>query len=812
MSAGALALAAHAAAADAQPPSGSLVRIVQTASSLSQQMTALPGVALSTAPPIGVPVVAVNEQSRYQRFDGLGATMTDSAASLIYQQLAPSDRLSLMLALFGSSGSPNPLGVPAIHLNFLRVAMGASGAMTTGAPYSYDDLPAGQTDPPLSQFSIAHDLPYIVPSLQQALEVNPGLRILANPWSPPGWMKSNGALDNSGGAGSLLPSAYQPLADYFVKFIQAYALQGIPIYAVTPQNEPRSGGAGTAYPGLTLPEASEEQFIAQNLKPALAAAGLGTKIYGHDLGWDQLPYASALAAGSASSSLAGIAWHCYFGSPTAMTELVQAAPALDQIVDECSPEIRSFGTPEFLISSLRNWASTVAVWGLALDPQGGPIQAGNNCPGCRGVVTVDPQTHTVTFPTKYYQLGQVSAFVQPGATRIDSPSFVTYGVNSSNIETVSTGLDDVAFLNPDGSKALVAYNNSTLPLAFAVQSDGRYFSYTIPAQAMTTFTWDGPIPVSSSAPTVSGVAQQGRRLGVVHGDWSNSPTAYSYQWARCDRAGDGCTPIAGANGQTYGLGPGDVGSTIRVQETASNAIGTGSPMRSAQTRVVLPLLPSSAGPPTISGVAQQSQTLVEAHGDWSNTPTAYRYQWLRCDPRGNRCAPVAGANRQTYRLARGDVGQAMRVRETAINAAGPGARVSSAHTGVVLPSVGTLSAVLVRVLAPSPRSTTISALLRTAGYSVSIRALTAGRVEIDWYYLPRGATLATGQATPSPILVGRGSARFSKPGLVKFTVRLTRRGRQMLGSAKSLKLTSRGTYTAPAGSPGIASRVFTLRR
>jgi glucosylceramidase len=83
----------------------------------------------------------------------------------------------------------------------------------------------------------------------------------------------------------------------------------------------------------------------------------------------------------------------------------------------------------------------------------------------------------------------VSAFVQPGAQRVDSPTFVTYGVNGSNIETITAGLDDVAFLNPDGSKVLVAYNNSTGPVSFGVQSAGRYFTYTIPAQAMTTFAW-----------------------------------------------------------------------------------------------------------------------------------------------------------------------------------------------------------------------------------------------------------------------------------------------------------------------------------
>jgi glucosylceramidase len=462
------------------PPALPEVNVVQTDPALLQQMASQPGISFSSTPPTGVPVIDVNDQVGYQRFQGLGAALTDSAAWLIHNQLSIADQATLMQDLFGPAG---------IRLNFLRVAMGASGAMTVGSAYSYDDLPSGQSDANLSQFSINHDLPYIIPTLLQALAINPDLEILANPWSPPGWMKANDALDNLNDQGTLLTSAYQPLANYVVKVLQAYAAQGVPIEAITPQNEPRTSGSGTAYPGLTLPEPNEAQFIAQNLAPTLTAAGLHTKIYGNDLSWDSTLYANGLASGPAGPDLSGIAWHCYFGSPTVMTQLHQTDPGLDQIVDECSPEIRAFGTPEFLISTLRNWASTVAVWSVALDPNGGPIQPGNNCGGCRGLVTIDEQSHTMTMRTEYYQLGQVSSFVQPGAQRIDSPNFVTYGVNGSNIETVSSGLDDVAFLNPDGSKVLIAYNSSTAAISFAVESDGRYFSYDIPAQAMTTLVW-----------------------------------------------------------------------------------------------------------------------------------------------------------------------------------------------------------------------------------------------------------------------------------------------------------------------------------
>jgi glucosylceramidase len=469
---------------DAGPPPAP-VEVVQTDPSLSQSMASQPGLQLVSARPTGIPVIDVNDQTRFQQFSGIGAAMTDSSAWLIYNKMSSSQRAALMQDLFGQTGTGLP--APPIHLNFLRVGVAATGAMTVTPAYSYDDMPAGQTDPNLTNFSISHDLPYIIPTLQQALQINPGLEILASPWSPPGWMKSNDALNNSNNSGSLLAGDYDAFARYLVKFIQAYQSQGIPISAMTPNNEPT---ASSPYPGLNLPEANEAQFIAQNLKPALSAANLSTRIYGTDLSWDRLSYASPLTSDpNAGPDVAGTAWHCYFGSPTVMTQLQQQAPSKDQIVDECSPEIRSFGTPEFLISALRNWATSASIWSVALDPNGNPIQTPNHCGGCRGAVSIDQTTGAVTFLPKYYQLGQVSAFVQPGATRIDSPNFVTYGTDTSNIETISSGLDDVAFLNPDGSKVLIANNNSSAPITFGVGSNGSYYTYTIPAQAMTTFVW-----------------------------------------------------------------------------------------------------------------------------------------------------------------------------------------------------------------------------------------------------------------------------------------------------------------------------------
>lgn len=458
------------------------VEVVQTSSDLSQRLTRLPDLQLTSSAPRGMPVIHVDDRTRYQRVMGFGAAMTDTSAWLLEQQLAPSVRDSVMAALFGSGG---------IHLNFLRVPMGASDFTAGGKPYTYDDMAGGKTDPALLRFSIAHDNPYILPALRQARAINPAVQVLASPWSPPAWMKTNQSLDNPTYNGDLRSTAGGPLARYFVKFIRDYARAGIPVAAITPQNEPTMA---TRYPGLQLPAVSEARWIVQDLERALRVAGLHPKIYGSDLGWGPrgTAYAQALVSSPAATAMTGIAWHCYFGQPYVMSTVRQMNRRLAVIMDECSPGLISFATAETVISSLRNWASTVVLWNLALDPRGGPVQPPNSgCRFCTGLVTIDGARGAASFSHEYYQLGQASAFIQPGAQRIDSEHFVAYQYRRGH-DLVSGGLDDVAFLNPDGSRVLLAYDNSPRPIGFGVSWQGRGFAYTLPARAMGTFVWNRP--------------------------------------------------------------------------------------------------------------------------------------------------------------------------------------------------------------------------------------------------------------------------------------------------------------------------------
>lgn len=479
-----LVVAGDGVAATTPPPSPHPyeVTVVQTAARGGQRMSALPGVTFGTAKRRPGPSIRVNATDRYQTISGFGAAMTDSSAWLIQDKLSAANRQTLMNDFFTTAG---------IHLNFVKVPMGGSDFTRNGRPYTYDDVAPKSVDPSLAHFSIAHDEAYILPALREALALNPATEFEATPWSPPAWMKSNQSLSNVDDLGSLLPADYRAWADYFVKFIQAYAAAGVPISAITPQNEPDNP---TLYPGLDFPPATEASWLVHDLEPALAQAKLHPKLYGVDLGWGPTTaYQASSIKTSAARTLTGLAWHCYYGPPSVMSQFHQEDPRLDEIVDECSPGISPTPIAEVVISSLRDWASSVALWNLALDPTGGPAELPNHgCMGCSGLATIDPTSGALSLNQAYYQLGQASAFIQPGAQRIASNTFVSYGYAKSGANVVSPGVDDVAVRNPDGSIVLIAYNNGTTASTFSVAWRARAFTYRLPAGSMVTFEWNRP--------------------------------------------------------------------------------------------------------------------------------------------------------------------------------------------------------------------------------------------------------------------------------------------------------------------------------
>jgi hypothetical protein len=204
--------------------------------------------------------------------------------------------------------------------------------------------------------------------------------------------------------------------------------------------------------------------------------------------------------------------------------------------------------------------------------------------------------------------------------------------------------------------------------------------------AATAAVTSAPVPANTTAPSISGTAQAGQTLTADHGTWTNSPTSYGYQWKRCDTSGGSCANVpSGGTSSTYAVQDGDVGSTLRVSVTATNAGGTSAPLASAATSTVTPRpVPTNSTPPTITGTAQSGQTLSADHGTWTGTPSSYGYQWRRCDASGGSCANVpSGGTSPTYAVQDGDVGGTLRVSVTATNAGGSSAPVDSAATATV---------------------------------------------------------------------------------------------------------------------------------
>ncbi|MGK5679726.1 glycoside hydrolase family 30 beta sandwich domain-containing protein [Actinoplanes sp. URMC 104] len=439
-----------------------------------------------------VPTVVVDSNRRFQTIAGFGASITDSSAEVLHR-LAPEARNAAMASLFGSQGD---------RLSYLRQPIGASD-FTDGPAYTYDDVPAGATDYGLRHFSIDHDRARILPLLRQARRLNPDLRVMGTPWSPPAWMKTNGSL--VGGRLIDSPAIYRAYAAYLVRFVQAYRGEGVPIDALTIQNEPQNR-APAGYPGMDLPSWQAAEVIAR-LGPMLRAAGEKTKILGYDHNWSEHPndaagtppdstadvdrYPQALLATRAARWIDGTAYHCYYGDPSAMTALHNEFPRKDIYFTECSGSRSSDPANTFsdtlkwharnlIIGNTRNWAKTVINWNLALDENNGPHNGG--CGTCTGVLTVGDDG-TVTRNAEYYTLGHAARFVRPGAVRVASTSFGTTGWNGRVM--------DVAFVNPDGSTVLIAHNENDNPQAFAVRHGGRTFQYTLPGGALATFVWRG---------------------------------------------------------------------------------------------------------------------------------------------------------------------------------------------------------------------------------------------------------------------------------------------------------------------------------
>lgn len=427
-----------------------------------------PQAAVAFAPASGgTNCVVVDETQVYQQIEGFGAAFTDTTGYNLNEVALPAARTNALARLFTRNGN-------GIGLSFMRLPMGASDLALS--QYSYDDLAAGQTDTNLVFFSIAHDLTNIVPLIKSARQLNPQLKLMANPWSPPGWMKSSGSMVG----GVLLPSMFGPFANYFVKFVQAYQLQGIGIDYIGLQNEPLNVPAD--YPGMGMDDSTQTVVLRDFVLPALAANQLTNRVLVFDHNWDSSYYPETVLSDptiAASSQVAGTAWHGYGGTPGVMLAVQSQFANRGNYETEHSgggwvgDQIRA--DFEEIIHVMRSWGRCYVKWNLAGDENDGPHDGG--CSDCTPLVTVNSSSGQTSYTPDFYTLGHFSKFVLPGAYRIYSANTV--------------GIINAAFLNPDGSKVLVAFNDTTGSIAFRVQWGAQSFSYSLAAYAGATFTWTG---------------------------------------------------------------------------------------------------------------------------------------------------------------------------------------------------------------------------------------------------------------------------------------------------------------------------------
>lgn len=398
-----------------------------------------------------LPVLQLDAQTKFQPMDGFGYTLTGGSAMHL-MGLTAENRQQVLQQLFGATG---------LAVSYLRLSIGASDL--DPAPFSYNDLPAGQQDPALEKFSLKEDEKYLIPVLKQILAINPKIKLLGSPWSPPVWMKSN----NSTVGGELLPEHFGSYALYFVKYLQAMQQHGISLDAVTIQNEPLHPGNN---PSLLMPALAQANFIKNHLGPAFAKAKLATKIIIYDHNPDHVDYPiTVLNDQDARVFIDGSAFHLYNGSITELDKVKKAHPDKNiYFTEQWVGEGSDFGDSlmwhmeHLMIGAPRHWARNVLQWNLSSDAKLQPHTQGG-CNKCLGAITIDDQK--VSLNVAYYVIAHASKIVPPASVRIGSEA--------------TLGIGHVAYQRPDGRYALIIQNAATETKAFNVQLKGVLQPYSL---------------------------------------------------------------------------------------------------------------------------------------------------------------------------------------------------------------------------------------------------------------------------------------------------------------------------------------------
>ncbi|MEP5366144.1 MAG: glycoside hydrolase family 30 beta sandwich domain-containing protein [Reichenbachiella sp.] len=407
--------------------------------------------------------ITIDESITYQEIDGFGFALTGGSASHI-NGMSASAKEALLNELFGKESGQ-------IGISYIRISIGASDL--DAEVYSYNDLPEGEEDLLQENFSIEAERETMIPLLKSILAINPDLKIMASPWSPPVWMKSN----KSSIGGNLLKEYYDSYALYLSKYMEAMAAEGIPIESMTIQNEPLHSGNN---PSMSMSATEQLDFIKSSLGPIFTERNITTKIVLYDHNADKPEYPmTILADEEAAQYVDGSGFHLYGGDISALSTVKNAYPDKNIYFTE-----QWFGAPgdfagdlkwhvrELIIGATRNWSKNVIEWNLSSDPDLQPHTSGG-CSQCLGGITIDGDQ--VTHNAGYYVIAHASKFVKGGAIRISSNS--------------SGEVSNVAFAK-DNQRILIVLNNTGEAKKINVVNNENNFSTILDGGSVATYVWN----------------------------------------------------------------------------------------------------------------------------------------------------------------------------------------------------------------------------------------------------------------------------------------------------------------------------------
>jgi len=406
-----------------------------------------------------------------QTIEGFGAALTGSSA-LVLNYLDEKERTGLLKNIFDpDSGS---------GFNYLRISIGASDFSAYNWTHTRNDNRTFEFKDPEG----------VVPILQTVKSINPGLKIMASLWSPPAYMKKN---TESLVGGSFDPAKGRDLADYFIRFINEMDRRNLKVDAVTIQNEPLYNTA--KYMCMYMSAEQQRDFIKNDFGRRLfnnnKKRNLRTGLYVYDHNWDHaFDYVNTIYQDkSVRKYVAGAAFHAYNGNVSEQTRVKNLDYSKDILLTEITGHTTSDGTPEdfiwamnnTVIGNLQNYGSGLIYWNLALDTNGGnghfgPVAAGGPT-NCRGVIDINKKTKAVRYNVEFYAIAHAGKIIRPGAKRIDS------GAPESN------GVKQVAFINPDDSRAMILFNNGDSDKKIAVKDGDRYINLTLEAKNVISLRW-----------------------------------------------------------------------------------------------------------------------------------------------------------------------------------------------------------------------------------------------------------------------------------------------------------------------------------